>query len=112
MTKLSGQESNVKIGKKICCTTKISDLKGTLLRLFASYSSLVTLQRAAAWIFRFVAYLKWKCCNNANQPPVGPLVSEKLEFAFMSIIKATQRQAFSKVLDKLPEHGCNDSPRN
>ena len=78
VAELSAQELYAKICKKIYCTTKTSDSKGMLLRLFARYSFLVTLQRGAARIFRFVGYLTWKCCDNADQTPVGPLSSEEL----------------------------------
>ena len=81
VAELSAQEPDVKIFKKICCTTKTLYSKSTLLRLFVRYSYLATLQRVAAWIFRFVACLKWNCCNNADQPMVEPLSSEELEFA-------------------------------
>ena len=96
----------------ICCFNSIEISKDTLGRLFARYSSLDQLELVVARLLRFWSFLYSKCFNPEGHPAGGRVTAEERRVALNAILRAVQKQSFTKVLSVILEHPQYDERRN
>ena len=80
-----------------------------LNRLISKYSSLISLQKAVAWLTRFKRYLYLKCenCENLNDPKFELTVSltaKELNDALLDIVRFVQHDVFAEEIEILHNH--------
>ena len=100
---LTDEDCGVKKHMTICCFNLIKTSKDTLGRLFARYSSLDQLELVVARLLRFWSFLYAKRFNPESRPAGGHITAEERRVAMNAILRAVQKQSFSKVLSVIPE---------
>ena len=80
-----------------------------LNRLISKYSSLISLQKAVAWLTRFkrYLYLKGENCENLNDPKFELTVSltaKELNDALLDIVRFVQHDVFAEEIEILHNH--------
>ena len=96
-------------GMKQCCFQKFQK-EDVVSRLFAHYSDFTRLQRAVAWMIRFIVFLRWKGKSCNQIPLTGPLTAAECCAAQETILRVTQVQSFAEVFAILPNQSEVSDP--